>query len=198
VPEPERVSEVGRAVTRVRDLVATRPPRAGATKVIAVDGPSGAGKSTFAAALAAELGGDCDPVPVVRLDDVYPGWDGLEDGVRRVLDGVLVPLAHGRGARLRRHDWVRDEDGEVYDVPAAPVVVLEGCGAGALACAGYLSALVWVDATPTERHRRAMERDGEAYRPNWRRWADQEDAHFAREGTARRADLVLWNGSQDS
>jgi hypothetical protein len=37
-------------------------------------------------------------------------------------------------------------------------------------------------------------RDGEAYRPHWERWAAQERAHFAAEGTRERADLRLRTG----
>ncbi|WP_426566916.1 dephospho-CoA kinase [Angustibacter sp. McL0619] len=192
---PQQVSDIAEAVRLVRALVAQRPALAGDTRVIAIDGPSGAGKSTFAARLSTALGGDGRPAPVVRLDDVYPGWDGLEDGVRRVLMGVLEPLSRGQGATLRRHDWVLGVDGDCYDVPAAAVVLLEGCGAGARMCSPFLSALVWVDAPQTARHDRAMARDGDAYRPHWRRWAAQEDAHFAREGTAARADLWLWNAA---
>jgi uridine kinase len=191
VPQP--VSQVAEALALVQALLAERPPRAGDSRVVAVDGPSGAGKSLLAQRLSAALGAGSPTVPVVRLDDVYPGWDGLEDGVTRVVQGVLEPLSHGRAATLRRHDWVHGVDGESYQVPAAPVVVLEGCGSGAQACRPYLSVLVWVDAPQSLRHERAMARDGEGYRPHWRRWADQEDAHFAREGTADRADVLWWN-----
>jgi hypothetical protein len=51
--------------------------------------------------------------------------------------------------------------------------------------------LVWVEAPEAERFRRAMERDGDAYRPHWDRWARQERIHFAREGTRARADVVV-------
>ena len=42
--------------------------------VIGVDGPSGAGKTRLAEQLADTL----DGAGVVHLDDLYPGWDGLE------------------------------------------------------------------------------------------------------------------------
>ncbi|GAB3597099.1 AAA family ATPase [Angustibacter peucedani] len=182
-----RVTDVEAAVQAAVRLVGARPPHAGLTRVLAVDGPSGAGKSTLAQRISVALEG----APVVRLDDVYPGWDGLDDGVARLVEGVLEPLAHGRPARLRRYDWVLEQDGEEYDVPAAPVVVLEGCGAGAGTCRPYLSALVWVDAVEQQRFDRAIARDGDGYRSHWRQWADQERAHFDREGTAGRADITL-------
>jgi hypothetical protein len=50
---------------------------------------------------------------------------------------------------------------------------------------------VFVDADTALRMRRGIERDGEAYRPQWQRWADQEAALFSADATRERADLVL-------
>ena len=175
------------ALERAVALVADAEPRCGTTVVVAVDGPSGSGKSTFATALAARLGS----AQVVRMDDIYPGWDGLEAAVPLLRDGVLAPLARGARAAYRRFDWVRGTFAEAHEVPAAPVLVVEGVGCGARACAPWLSVLVWMEASPEVRHARGMDRDGETYRPHWERWAAQERTHFAAEGTRRRADLVV-------
>lgn len=181
---------------RVRAL----PARAGAT-LVAVDGPSGSGKTTLAGRLAAALGDDAagddaagDPrgtVPVVHVEDLYPGWDGLDAVVPRLVDGVLAPLAAGRAGRYRRWDWGADTDGGPVDVPAVPLLVVEGAGAAARAAAPYLALVVWLDGPPAWRRRRALARDGATYAPHWQRWAAQERAHFAREGTRGRADVVL-------
>jgi len=50
---------------------------------------------------------------------------------------------------------------------------------------------VWVDAARDVRLARGIARDGESYRPHWERWAAQEDALFAADGTRARADLVI-------
>ncbi len=190
-PEPSvttlRLTDVDTAARAVARLALMRPARAGGCRVVAIDGPSGAGKSTLAQWLSPRLGA----APVVRLDDVYPGWDGLEAGVQQVVSGVLEPISRGQTAQLRRYDWVRERAGECYDVPAAATVLLEGCGAGAGVCRPYLSLLAWVEAPERVRYERAMARDGESYRPHWSSWADQECAHFDREGTRGRADVVL-------
>lgn len=177
-------------VEQVAGLVRSRAPSAGSTLVMAVDGPSGSGKTTLAAAVSEALGG----VPVVHMDDVYPGWDGLEDAVPRLLEWVLEPLAAGLPARYRRYDWDRNEYAEWHDVPASPVVVVEGVASGARACSRYLSVLVWVDATRHVRFSRGIARDGEGFRPHWERWAVQEDRHFAIEGTRGRADVHVATG----
>jgi uridine kinase len=154
--------------------------------VIGVDGPSGAGKSDLAARLATALDG-----AVLRMDDLYPGWRGLEASVPRVVTWALAPLRAGRPGRWRRYDWVHERYAEWHELPGRPVVVVEGVGAGARACAPYLDLLLWLEAPEPERYRRAMLRDGVGYRPHWRGWAAAERAHHGREATRERADVVL-------
>lgn len=177
------VAELSALADRIRLL----PPSAGSTAVVAVDGPSGSGKTVLAARLAELL----DGAPVVHLDDIYPGWDGLEDAVPRVLEWVLEPLSRKETARYRRFDWTSHTYAEWHDVPDAAAVLVEGVSAGARACAPHLAMTVWVEAPGPVRFQRGMARDGEGYRPHWERWAKQEAAHFAAEGTRGRADVRL-------
>lgn len=180
---------------------AARPAGAAGTRVVGVDGRSGAGKTTLAAALAAALGGGGAAAPLVSLEDAYPGWDGLDAAVPLLLDGVLAPLATGAMATLPGWDWARDVPTPPRPVPLSgapqgppPWVVVEGVGVGARACAPHLAVLLWLEVAADVRHERAMARDGDLYRPHWRRWAAQEDRHLARERTPHRADLVLAPG----
>jgi dephospho-CoA kinase len=163
------------------------PPRCGGTRLVCLDGPSGSGKTELAGRLAIALG---DP-PVVHMDDLYPGWDGLERAVTLLHDDIVAPLGAGRAALHRRYDWGRAEYGPVHDMGTPALLVVEGVGAGARTVAAFAVLLVWVDAPAAERHQRAMERDGEAYRPHWERWAEQERTHFERERTRSRADVVV-------
>ncbi|MBP2706999.1 AAA family ATPase [Microbispora sp. RL4-1S] len=167
----------------------TRPARAGGTRVVAVEGRSGSGKSTLAAVLAAELA-----VPVVAMDDLYEGWDGLLAGVRALTEQVLRPLARGRAARWRRYDWERGEYAEWHELPPGGVLVIEGVGSGARPARPYLGGLVWLEATDDVRMRRALARDGDRYAPHWSRWAAQEERYYADHEVRERADLTIVTG----
>lgn len=177
----------------MREALRRSAPAGPGPAVVAVDGPSGAGKTDFADALVHALGG----APVVHMDDLYLGWDGLIPAVALLSAEVLAPLAAGHPARYRRFDWAAGRRGDELEVPAAPVVVVEGVGCGSRGPAAHVDVLVWLDADPAVRFARAMARDGETYRPHWRRWAGQEQALFAAEGTSARADVRLRSDDDD-
>ncbi|WP_375002330.1 AAA family ATPase [Aeromicrobium sp. CTD01-1L150] len=173
-------------LSHVVDLVASRPARAGDTRVVAVDGPSGSGKTTLARRLAHLL--DCQ---TIHMDDLYPGWDGLAEAPGLLVDQVLHPLSQAEPASYRRWDWHAHQWAESHPVAPEPVLLIEGVGSAALRCAPYLSLIVWIEAPREERMRRGLERDGETYRPHWERWARQEQELFAADHTRERADLVV-------
>lgn len=165
----------------VLELAWSRPPTLGAGRLIAVDGPSGSGKTTLADALGA---------PVVRMDEMIEGWSGLRS-VDAQLEGLLRPHATGTGGSYRRYDWHAGAYAETVDVPPAPLLVLEGVGAGSLVVADLVTVLVWIEADLDVRMARGIERDGEAFASHWEAWAVEEAAHFARHRTHERADLTL-------
>lgn len=173
-----------RLPARIVAEAATRPPTLGSGRLVCVDGPAGSGKTTLAAAVAEALGG----APVVHMDDLYPGWDGLGRVGAVVLD-LLRPLAEGRPGSYRRYDWHRGEYAEEHVVRTAPWLVLEGVGSGGSAWARWTTLLVWVDAPTDLRLERGMRRDGEAMRGHWVRWMADEEALFERDGTRGRADV---------
>jgi hypothetical protein len=171
---------------RISLWLRARPARAGRTRVLAVEGRSGSGKSTLAVAVAAELA-----APLVRMDDLYPGWDGLLGGVDALVEWILRPLSLDRPARWRRYDWTDGAYAEWHEVPGGGILVLDGTGSGALAAAPYLSGLLWLEADDEVRRARALERDGDLYAPHWNRWAAQEERFHARDDVRARADLTI-------
>jgi len=70
-----------------------------AAPVVLIDGPAGAGKSTLADGLARNWPGAIPPT-LVRMDDIYPGWEGLAAGSEFLHADLLAPLraAPGTGA----------------------------------------------------------------------------------------------------
>jgi uridine kinase len=161
--------------------------RCGATKVIAVDGPSGAGKTDFTTTLAQHLPG----AQLLHMDDLYPGWDGLARAVADLHEQVLATLARGERASYRRWDWEHDRYAGWHHVEVSDLLLVEGVGSGARPGWQLESALIWLEADPDERLRRAVRRDGESYLPHWHRWATSEETHFAVDGTRGRADLIV-------
>jgi uridine kinase len=181
------ITAADEAISAALLTVNTARPRCGTTKVVAIDGPSGAGKTDFAAALAERL----PAAHVLHMDDLYPGWDGLEQAVANVHDQVLAPLARGEPAAYRRWDWGHDRQGHWQSLPATNLLLVEGVGSGAGPGRELESALIWLEADPEVRFRRGIERDGESYLPHWRRWAAREEALFALDRTRSRADLII-------
>lgn len=178
--------EVLETTRRIREMACAGDPRCGNTRVIAIDGRSGAGKSTFANALAAELS-----APVVSLEYLYDGWDGLDRGIDLLVSHVLRPLAAGKTADVPRYDWDREAWGEPWPLAPPTVLIVEGVGAGARQAAVYENVLVWLEAPAPVRKRRALDRDGETFAPYWDQWAAEEDVMLAREHTPDRASVVI-------
>jgi hypothetical protein len=175
------------AVSAAVLIINAAQKRCGATKVVAIDGPSGAGKTDFAAALADRLPGAL----TVHMDDLYPGWDGLEQAVGNLHDQVLAPLARGGQAAYCRWDWEHSRYGGWRRLPATDLLLVEGVGSGARPGWQLVSTLIWLEAGREERFRRGIERDGESYLPHWLQWAEDEQALFDSDGTRSRADLVI-------
>jgi len=128
--------------------------------IIGVDGRSGTGKTSLAAQLEQELTAAGHSVHVLHLDDFYPGWDGLFDGVE-AWDALSVQLTEGIAGTYTPWDWE--------------------AGAPGAFCASSCACEVRILATaPDEvRYERAMSRDGDTFRPRWERWAEQEEALLA-------------------
>lgn len=169
------------AAERVARLVGERPH-----PIVLIDGRSGAGKSTLAALLAQLL-----DAQVLALDSVYPGWDGLRAGADAVIEGVLRPRSLGLTGRWVRWDWVRDEPAEPHDVDPRSTLIVEGSGILTPISAAFADASVWVDSPSRSRRQRALDRDGDTYRPHWDRWAAQEEAHLASHRPDRLATVTV-------
>lgn len=176
--------DVTALAARVRD----GPPRLGGVRLVVVDGPAGSGKTTLAGRLAGALRYSA----VVHMDDLYEGWSGLGGDVwDRLRRQVLEPLAAGRPARYQLYDWAAGRFDGWVDLAVPKVLVVEGVGAAARPVEPWVSLRVWVEVTPELRVARGIARDGETLRAEWERWVQQEQVHFAADGTRDRADVLV-------
>lgn len=167
------------------------PATLGAGRLLCVDGPSGSGKTTFARVVRRTVPAEVS-VAVVHLDALYPGWDGLAEGIARVARDLLAPLAHGRPGGYRRYDWIQDQEADWVEVGPVDLLVVEGVGAGGTSAAPPPATLVvWLEAPSDVRAARAVVRDGVASADRLAEWRRQEDAWFAEQRTRDRADAVL-------
>ncbi|MBE7189154.1 hypothetical protein [Jatrophihabitans endophyticus] len=160
-------------------------------RLVGIDGAGGAGKTALAARVSARLNADGVRTDVVHVDD-FSSLHLAEWDWGRLREQVLLPLLAGRPARYQVWDWARDAGGVWVDLEPGGVVLVEGVSATRTEVGAPWTLTVWVEAPADVRRRRAIERDGPGMWPVWRdRWIPSEEAYFARERPAERADLVV-------
>ncbi|AUH39005.1 uridine kinase family protein [Streptomyces sp. CMB-StM0423] len=161
-------------------------PSCGPVRLVAVDGHAGSGKTTFAGRLAAALGG----APVLRLDDIathreFFGWTA------RLRRQVLDPLAAGRPAVYDAYDWDARAFTARRTLPPAPVVLVEGVGAGRRELRPHLARLLWMEVPAAAAWARGRERDGPGLAGFWDDWERAERAHFSADPSRPYAGLLV-------
>lgn len=134
-----------------------------------IDGYSGAGKTTLALQIGHALG-----IPVVHMDDFYPGWSGLAEGARIVAHSVLRTVNPG----YQRWDWYQHQPGPWVRLDPQADLIVEGVGAVTAASIRAAQLRGNVDTLRVEldaktRQQRAFMRDAH-FAPYWQMWAAQE------------------------
>ncbi|WP_205881313.1 hypothetical protein [Leucobacter viscericola] len=152
--------------------------------VVLIDGRSGSGKTSLAEKLVGRLGALGRRVQVLRVEDLYPGWDGLAEGSRAVAEALAA-------GRYRRYDWELGAFAEWVTINETTPLIIEGCGAitreNLAAAEGWAVRenvgnvrSVWIECPTELRRSRALARDGKMFAPHWDRWAAQEEALFSK------------------
>ncbi|QKW05447.1 hypothetical protein HUT18_02700 [Streptomyces sp. NA04227] len=178
-------------LVRLAQELAALPPSCGPVRLVGVDGHAGSGKSTFTERLAVL----CEGAAVLHLDDLASHQE-LFDWTARLREQVLLPLERGRSARYLPYDWDARRFGPARELPAAPVVLIEGVGAGRAALRPWLARLLWLDLGREESWRRGMRRDGAVQASFWQGWTAAEERHFAEDPSRPFADVLVRQTSE--
>jgi len=173
-------------VTQILAHAADAPPSCGSVHVIGIDGRSGSGKTSLGRQVAARWS-----APLVSMDEIYPGWHGLAEAVRILVEQVLAPVADGRAAVVPTWDWTAHASGPRRELVVGARLVVEGCGSTVGAASPLIGTRVWLEGPAPVRRARAIERDGEVFEQHWEMWARQEAALFGRDHTRERAHLLF-------
>ncbi|WP_228975290.1 uridine kinase [Streptomyces sp. DH12] len=185
VPAPGEPGDPA-ALAPLADALRALPPSCGPVRLVAVDGHAGSGKSTFAARLAAALGG----APALHLDDLAT-HDELFGWTDRLREQVLERLSRGQAAEYHPYDWTSRRFGSPRRLPPAPVVLVEGVGAGRRALRPHLARLLWMERPPEESWRRGRHRDGPEQSAFWDGWTVAETRHFTQDPSLPFADILV-------
>ncbi|MEU6019185.1 hypothetical protein ABZ826_35790 [Streptomyces sp. NPDC047515] len=176
------MNDLAPLATRLRALA----PSCGPVRLIAVDGHAGSGKSTFASRLAAALGG----APVLHLDDLAT-HESFFTWVDRLREQVIRPLSRGERAHYAPYDWTARAFAAPRALEPAPVVLIEGVGAGRRALRPHLARLLWMDLAAAESWERGRRRDGPALSAFWDGWTAAEAEHFSADPSRSHADALI-------
>lgn len=154
--------------------------------IILIDGESGVGKTTLANRMA-----DALDATVVHLDDAYPGWDGLFEGVAEVSEGVLRPISEGKPGRYTKWDWVGNRKGEKLTVAVPKVLIVEGCGSSTPDTRRIADTVIWISTDSAERQVRRNSREGDENKSELQRWDQDVELHIERNDPIETASVRL-------
>ena len=171
------------------------------TPIILIDGRAASGKSSLAADLKNALFKELEQAPrLIHMDDLYPGWEGLQLGAFYLNQQILQPLSNGKSAHWQLWDWQKAERGRAdepgngwREFAGGTPLIVEGCGALSRVSSELAHLRVWIEAPKELRHARWIERDGEKFNDYWHIWAAQEDEFYQQEKSKQLADLVIEN-----
>jgi uridine kinase len=125
------------------------------------------------------------------MDDIYPGWNGLDEAIQHLHRYILVPRRAGTPATWQRYDWALNTPAEWHPLDAARPLIVEGCGTLAAGHELLSDVRVWLAADDVVRKRRALGRDGDAFRSRWDQWQQEWATYLERETPESRASVRL-------
>ena len=178
---PESLLSAAQSLTpRLPDLRQSKP-----NPVVLIDGRAGSGKSTFARLLQDQVFQETKQSPrVIHMDDLYPGWEGLDQGSLYLVEEILKPLKHKGKAQWQRWDWANDKRGGPdpgngwREFDGENMLIVEGCGSVTAQSAALADLTIWIESDWRTRKTRFEARDRGVFSNYWVSWSSQEDAFF--------------------
>ena len=157
--------------------------------ILTIDGVAGAGKTTLAAFITVEFQ-DRFSIEVVHMDDLYDGWD---EPLGAGLTQKLIEIAHAhqeqRPFQGQRYNWHSAGHGESFVIAPVDLLILEGVGSGQRVIREFVETKIWIEVEPTVGLHRVLDRDGAQIQMQMMDFLEQQQKHFAEEGTREAADF---------
>lgn len=165
--------------------------------VLALDGRCGSGKTTIAGRLKQQF----PACIVLHTDDFYlppaqrvHGWEKkpcANMDLTRLRDETLRPAYDGQTVPYRAYSCREGAYQPVQELPAQPLVILEGSYSHHPLLTGYETLRVFVTCSKDEQARRLKAREGERYENFAARWIPLEEGYFAQYRIEETADFVV-------
>ena len=168
--------------------------------VVLIDGRSGSGKSTFASLMRnLVFEADRHSPKVIHMDDLYPGWEGLEAGAIYLSEQILRPLNQTGRADWQRWDWSKSQRGandsgngwRSFD--GQNLLIVEGCGSVTEASKNLADLTIWLESPSSTRMARFLPRDGGKFKDHWNQWSAQEDDFYATHKSKQLCEIAIEN-----
>lgn len=160
------------------------------TPILLIDGRAGSGKSTLAEAVKNQFFKLGESAPrIIHMDDLYPGWNGLQLGTEYLQRSILGPLSRREAAHYQLFDWTLNERSDWREFTGGTPLIIEGCGAINRNSIESADLSVWLEVDESVRKQRWVEREGGD--EHWAQWAAQELDFYARERSAELAQQVV-------
>lgn len=187
---PDLTNELAKSIEEIATSVLDQIDKGQSTPIVLIDGRAGSGKSTFAKALQEKLFQEGESLPrLIRMDDLYPGWEGLSEGSDYMIRFILNPLARSETSSWQIWSWVRNERTSWREFSGGTPLIVEGCGSITQRSKEHAFLSIWLEASEEERRARWIKREGNDEKFDF--WAAQELDFYAREKSKALADQII-------